>query len=175
MNRFLAALVCLVLASCSGWPGAQTLGVVDDPDAGTKALLVAMGMVVDGIGVYGHLCAPVQTPACNSPKTYADAKLIAQAMVADAQLVAAGKRSSTAATIIFALTQYQLVKTVANSPGPTNPQAAPDQEARAYIDSIAAGDLLISTADSRVRAAYGVNTSVASLMAGLEAKVAALP
>jgi hypothetical protein len=176
MTRIIAAfLLALSLASCSGMPGAQTLGVEPDPDSGKKALIVSMGFVVDAVGVYGKLCAPVQTPACKSPKTYADAKLIAGIIVTDAQLVVDGKRSTLAAALILGLTQYQLVKTIADTPGPTNPEAAPDQTAVAYIDSIAAADLLITTADDRVRAAYGANTTVAELMAGLQVKVAALP
>ena len=176
MTRTIAALVLtLALASCTGWPGAQTLGVEDDPDSGKKALIVSMGFVVDAVGVYGKLCAPVQTPACKSPKTYADAKLIAGIIVTDAQLVIDGRRSTLAAALILGLTQYQLVKTIADTPGPTNPEAAPDQTAVAYIDSIAAADLLITTADQRVQAAYSVNTTLAELMAGLKAKVEALP
>ena len=176
MTRTLCALLLtFALASCTGWPGAQTLGVEDDPDSGKKALIVSMGFVVDAVGVYGRLCAPVQTPACKSPKSYADAKLIAGIIVTDAQLVVDGKRSTLAAALILGFTQYQLVKTIADTPGPTNPEAAPDQTAVAYIDSIAAADLLITTADQRVQAAYSVNTTLAELMAGLKAKVEALP
>ena len=176
MTRTLCALLLtLALTSCSNMPGAQTFGLEDDPDSGKKALIVSMGFVVDAVGVYGKLCAPVQTPACKSPKTYADAKLIAGVIVNDAQLIVDGKRSTLAGALILGLTQYQLVKTIADTPGPTNPEAAPDQTAVAYVDSIAAADLLITTADQRVRAAYGANTTVAELMVGLQAKVAALP
>lgn len=176
MIRALAALfLALALTSCSGLPGAQTIGIEPDPDASKKALIVSMGFVVDAVGVYGKLCAPVQTPACKSPKHYADAKLIAGIIVTDAQLVIDGKRSTLAAALILGLTQYQLVKTIADTPGPTNPEAAPDQTAVAYVDSIAAADLLITTADQRVQAAYSVNTTLAELMTGLQAKVAALP
>lgn len=176
MTRILTAfLLALTLASCSGWPAVQTLGLQDDPDKGKKSLIVAMGFVVDAIGVYGKLCAPVQTPACNSPKSYADAKLIAGMIVNDAQLVMDGKRSSVAGALVLALVQYQLVKTISAQPGPTNPEVAPTEASISYIASIEAADLLISTADERVREAYGVNTSVEDLMAGLKAKVAALP
>ena len=175
ITRALVALLCLLLASCNGWPGAQSLGIQSDPDASKKALLVTMGFVVDAVGVYGHLCAPVQTPACTEPKAYQDAKLIAGIVVTDAQLVAEGKRSALAASIIFGLTQYQLVKTVAHQPGPTDVNAEPTAAAISYIDTIGAADLLISTSSQRVQDAYGVNTSVADLLAELKAKVAALP
>lgn len=176
MTRILTALfLALTLTSCSGWPGAQTLGVTEDPDKGKKSLIVAMSFVVDAIGVYGKLCAPVQTSACNSPKSYQDAKLIAGMIVSDAQLVMDGKRSSIAGALVLGLVQYQLVKTISAQAGPTNPEAAPTEVSISYIASIEAADLLISTADERVRGAYGVNTSVDELMANLKAKVAALP
>jgi hypothetical protein len=168
-------LLALTFTSCTGLPGAQTFGLEEDPDESTKALLVTMGFVVDAVGVYGKLCAPVQTPACKSPKHYADAKLIAGIVADDAALVVDGRRTPLAAALIFGLTQYQLVKTIAGTAGPQGSSAPPDLAAVAYIDSISAADLLIGAADQRVRAAYGVNTSVADLMAALRAKVAALP
>ena len=170
-----AGLLSLTLASCSWLPGNQTLGMERDPDASKKSLILAMGFVVDAIGVYGHLCAPVKTPACNSPKSYTDAKLIASAIAFDAQLVAAGRRSPIAEALVLGLVQYQLVKTIAAQPGPTNPQAPPDKAALAYVDSIAAADLLIDTADQRVQDALSVNTPVGDLVAELRQKVSNLP
>ena len=175
MKRIIAALLTLALASCGSMPGVQTVGLQSDPDSAKKALIVSMGFVVDAIGVYGKLCAPVQTPACNSPKTYADAKLIARTVVTDAQLVAEGKRTASVASLLFALTEYQLVKTIGNQPGPTDPASPPAIQAVAYIDSINAADLLITTADARVKDAFGVNTTVAELVMGLQQKVDALP
>jgi hypothetical protein len=176
MMRIIATLVLtLALASCSSLPGSQTLGLTEDPDRGKKALLVRMGLVVDALGIYGKLCAPVKTDACKSPQHYADAKLIAATIVDDAQLVVDGKLSPLAAGIIFGLTQAQLIKTLADEPAPTKPDAAPTQETIAYIDAIGAGLLLIQTADDRVAEGYGVNTTVAELMTDLQAKVAALP
>lgn len=176
MTRTVAALLLtLALASCSSWPGAQTLGVEDDPHSEAKALLIAMSMTVDAVGVYGHLCAPVVTPACKSPKSYENLKRIAGTIVQDADDVVSGRMSPTAAIVIFAFTQYALVKTAANSTAPTNPQATPDEAAIAYIRSIAAGDMLISAASAKVRAAMSVNTTPAQLMVELRAKLAALP
>jgi len=176
MIRTIAAIfLALALTSCSGLPGAQTIGIEPDPDASKKALIVSMGFVVDAVGVYGKLCAPVQTPACKSPKHYADAKLIVPTIIADAQLVVDGKRTPLVAWLILGMTQAQLVKTIADAPAPTNPEASPDQAAIAYVDAIGAADLLITGAEQRVHEAYGANTSLAELMAGLQAKVAALP
>lgn len=175
MVRTLVAIITLTLASCSSLPGAQTLGLQEDPDSGKKAVLVRMALVVDALGVYGKLCAPVKTEACKSPEHYANAKLIAGTIVDDAQLVVNGTLDPLAATIIFGFTQAQLIKTIADAPAPTNPNAPPSAETIAYIDSIGAGVLLISTADQRVRDAYGVNTTVEELMVELRQKVEALP
>jgi len=175
MTRIIILALALALASCAGWPGAQTLGVEPDPDSEKKALLVAMGLTVDAVGVYGALCAPVVTPACKSPQSYENLKRIAHTIVLDADDVVSGRLSPTAAILIFGFTQYALVKTAAGSPAPTNPQATPDEAAIAYIRSIAAGDMLISTASAKVRDAMAVNTTPAQLMAELRAKVAALP
>lgn len=158
-----------------GLTACQTLALEADPDRTKKGLLVAMTLSVDAIGVYGKLCAPLQTPACKSPKGYSDAKLIAGTLATDARLVVDGQRSAWAQIVIFGLTQAQLAKTLGDQPGPTNPDAPPNAETIAYIDSIDAADILISTASERVQEAVSVNTNLADLLADLDARVAALP
>jgi len=178
MRKLVALVFCYFLTACAGstgLPAMQTLGLEPDADAQKKQVLAMMGLTVDAVGVYGKLCAPVQTKACNSPKHYQNAKLIAQSVSLDAKLVAEGRRSPVAALAIFALTQYALVKTVADQPGPTDPSAPPRPDAIAYIDAIDAADLLVTSADERVRDASGPNVSVADLLADLQARVAALP
>ena len=153
----------------------QTLGIDQDPDAQAKRLILATSFVADGVGVYGHLCAPVKTNACRSEKAYQDAKLILGALVEDAAAVSEGRMTPVVALATFGFVQWQLIKTVHGTPAPTDPNSPPLPDSYAYIQAIGAADMLVNTYDERVQDALAVNTSPQELLAGLRAKVAALP
>lgn len=168
LRTFIPALVfALTLSGC------QTVGIDQDPDRSKKLALVTTTIMVDAVGVYGHL--PVcdrsipQPLGCQEVKRYSDAKLIAQLVAQDYQ----GSSPLLGLGLIYA--QWQLSKTIAGTPGPTNPNAPPNEQTTAYLHAIGLADILISTADQRVRDAVSVNTSVAELQAKLQASVAALP
>jgi len=177
MRLAIAAIFAYFLTACASVPGEQTLGLSPDPDRTKKTVLVSMGLAVDAIGVYGRLpaCEASGPRPCRHAARYRDLKFHAAAIVADAKLMAAGDRSSLATALIFAAMQYQMVKTVHDAAPPTNPDLPPTPAAVAYVDAIGAADLLINSADDRVRDGVSVNVSVAELVADLEARVAALP
>lgn len=178
-RAFLATFAFVfTLTACASVPGLQTAGLASDPESQTKALLVAMGLTVDAVGVYGRLpeCRDQGPRPCHKANPYRDAKLIANAVLQDAEALAAGRRSALAQIAIFGLTQWHLVKVISDDPEkPTNPELPPRLDAVAYIDAIDAADLLVSTADDRVQDAFSVNTSVADLLTSLREKVQALP
>ena len=179
MKLLFAILAALVLSSCARLPGLQTVGLQSDPDQATKYVLVSAGLVVDAVGVYGALppCAKgVKQPlGCRSEKAYRDAKLIAQSVGAGFEGLRTGSRSSLLLSAGLLYAQYELAKTLADTPGPTSPEAPPAPQAAAYLDAIGLADVLVNSADQRVKDAGSVNTTVVELLDSLQQKVAALP
>ena len=169
MRLLIATVFAFFLTACASIPGAQTVGLEPDPDKPTKAVLVAAGLMVDAVGVY---CALPDHKA----KACRDAKLIAGGLVLTLKPLGAGqRRSSVFLTAALLYSQYQLAKTVAGTPGPTDPEGYPKPETVAYLEAAGLLDILALTASERVQDGVSVNTSVGDLVAELEAKVAALP
>lgn len=177
MRLLIATVFAYFLTACASVPGGQTLGLAPDPDRTAKAAIVTASFVVDGIAVYGKLpeCRKDGPKPCRVAKNYTDAKLIAQSLVGDMRLLVAGKRSAIATVATLALIQYQISKTIAAVPGPTDPFDPPRPDAIAYIDAIGAADVLVSTASDRVQDSLSVNSTLADLLADLEVRAAALP
>ena len=169
MRLTIATVFAFFLTACASIPGAQTVGLESDPDKPTKAVLVAAGLMVDAVGVYCTL-PDHKAKACR------DAKLIAGGLVLTFAPLAKGqKRSNIFLTAALLYSQYQLAKTIADTPGPTDPEGYPKPETIAYLEAAGLLDILASTASERVQDGVSVNTSVADLVADLQAKVAALP
>ena len=178
MRLLIATTFAFFLTACTSIPGAQTVGLESDPDKPTKAVLVATGLMVDALAVYAALpdCGSGVGDACKKPKAYRDAKLIAQATVLTFAPLAKGQhRSSVFLSAALLYSQYQIAKTMASAPGPTNPESYPPPQTLQYLEAAGLADVLISTASERVQDGVSVNTSVGDLVMELEAKVAALP
>lgn len=170
MRLLFASLIAFILTAC------QTVGIESDPDAPVKAVIVATGIAVDTVGVYGTLppCVLGVKP-CHDPKKYAQAKLLAQSAGAALQTVGNSSRSQIFLTAGLLYFQYEAAKTLAGSPGPTNPEAPPTNTTVATLQALNLADVLVSTADQRVRDSSGPNVTVADLLADLQKRVAALP
>ena len=179
MRLLIASVFAFFLIGCAGntgIPGVQSVGLEPDPDRPAKLLLVTAGIAVDGVGVYGRFppCESKVKP-CHDPKKYRDAKLVAQAIAGDMKLLASGKRSDLAMGLILMYAQWQLAKTIAGEPSPTDPESPPATSTIQTLDAIGAAGILVTTASERVRDAASVNSSVADLLADLDSRVAALP
>lgn len=173
-------LVSLSACQTLGVPGSQTLGISADPEQAVKMTIVATSLVTDAVAVVGKLppCDKTvsQPLGCRPEKAYRDAKLILQSTV-DGFSGIQGSNGLSSLVMVAALgyAQYEISKTLANESGPTNPQGAPTPQTVAYLAAIGAADVLINSADQRVRDASGPNTTVPELLAELQAKVSALP
>ncbi len=176
---FLAILCGVYLSACASVPGTQTLGIDSDPDKLTKTVLVTAGLVVDAVGVYGHLppCAKAlkQPLGCRSEKAYRNAKLISQSTALGFEGLKNGNRSALLLSAGLLYAQYMIAKDIAATPGPTDPNAPPSPTAVAYLEALGLADILVNSADERINDAASVNVTVADLVAELRAKVAALP
>lgn len=177
MRLAVASVFAFFLTACASVPGSQTLGLEDDPDRPTKLVLAAATLMVDGVHVYAALpvCGSGVGDACRSEKRYRDAKLIAQSTASMLSSVNTQRRSSVFLTAALIYSQYQIAKTVAAAPAPTEPEAYPTPAVVAQLEALGLLDVLVNTADDRVRDAASVNTSVASLVENLQARAAALP
>ena len=168
MMRLSAACAALILSGC------QTLGLESDPDQATKLAIAASGIMVDAVGVYGHL-PPCGVDPCRVEKRYRDAKLIAQAVGGSFEALRHRPRASWFLTAALLYGQYEIAKTIGDSPAPTLPEEPPMPATIATLEAAGLADILISTADERVRDAASVNTTIPELLDALGAKVAALP
>lgn len=179
MRLLFASLIAFVLTACAHVPGAQTVGLESDPDQATKMVLVSAGLVTDAVAVIGHMppCdkAVKQPLGCKPEKAYRDSKLILQATVAGFEGLKSGNRSALLLSAALIYAQYAIAKDLAAQPGPTNPDAAPTPQAVAYLDAIGLADVLVNSADQRVRDASSPNVTVQELLVELQGKVAALP
>lgn len=176
--RILPAIVfAYFLTACSSVPGTQTLGIDPDPQAEVKQAIVAATLAVDAVGAYGTLpsCKTVKG-LCKDDKAYMNAKLIVQSGAGGlAQLASQKSPTGLLLTAGLVYMQWQLTKTITQSPGPTDPNAPPAPALVAQLAALQAADVLIQTADQRVRDAAGPNVTVGELLDELQAKVAALP
>ncbi len=158
-----------------GLTACQTIGIEADKEAATKSILVATGLMVDAVAIYGHLPPCPAPDPCRKEKAYQDAKLISLATVAAFEPVRDGQRSSVFLSAALLYSQYQIAKTLANAPAPTVPEASPAPATLQYLEAAGLTDILISTAHERVQQAVSVNTSVGELLDHLSARVSALP
>ena len=157
--------------------GCQTVGIDEDPQRPLKITIAASAIAVDTVGAYGKLpdCGSGVGDMCRSPKSYASAKTISQTFVRGLSMTSGTPRSSIFLTAGLLYFQYELSKTITDAPAPTDPEADPTEAVRKKLEALEALDLLVSTADERVTAAASVNTTVAELLADLNARVLALP
>lgn len=179
MRKFaplLSAFLAASLVACASLPGAQTVGIASDPDATTKQVLVAAGLMIDAVGVYGKLPpCELKVEPCRSEKAYSNAKLIATSVADGFQSLRNGSQSSLLLTAGLVYAQYTLAKTLSAAPGPTDPNAPPAAASVAYIQALGLADVLVNTADARIRDAASPNVTVVELLDDLSKKVAALP
>lgn len=171
MRLAVATVFCFFLTAC------QTLALEEDPDRPTKLVLASAALLVDGVHVYAALplCGSGVGDGCRVERRYRDAKLLAQSTANVLAAVKTQKRSSIFLTAALLYTQYQVAKTVAGAPGPTDPEGYPTPAVVAQLEALGMLDVLINSADERVQDAASVNTSVADLVDHLQARAAALP
>lgn len=171
MRVFLAALVAISLSAC------QTIGIESDNQATIKQAIAVTSIAVDTVGAYGNLpdCAPGVGSLCKKPKAYTDAKLIAHSFVDGLKITAAQDHPSVFLSAGLLYFQFQLAKTIADAPSPTDPEAPPSIAVEKQLAALKLADILVSTADSRVKDAASPNTTVEELIADLDARVNALP
>ena len=169
LRTFLPAFVfALTLMGC------QTVGIESDPERAYKSTIVATGLAVDAVAVYGTLpaCGSGVGDMCQKPNAYRDAKMLTKAF---AVTLRGAERPSVFLTAGLLYYQWQLAKTVGGEPGPTNPEAAPADSVVRQLQALQMADVLVSTFDARIEAASGPNVTVAELLATLDAKIAKLP
>ena len=171
MRLIIVTVFAYFLTAC------QTVGIEGDPEKPTKLVLASAGLMVDAVGVYGALplCGSGVGDACKNEKRYRDAKLVAQSTANVLAAVKTQPRSSIFLTAALLYSQYQVAKTIAAAPAPTEPEAYPTPQTVAYLEAAGLLDILVNSADQRVQDAASVNTSVADLVDDLQARVAALP
>lgn len=157
MRLAAATVFAFFLTAC------QTVGIEEDPDRPTKLVLAAATLMVDGLHVYAALplCGSGVGDACRHEKRYRDAKLIAQSTANVLAAVKTHPRSSIFLTAALLYSQYQVAKTVAGAPAPTDPEGYPTPQTVAYLEAAGLLDILVNSADQRVQDAASVNTSVA--------------
>lgn len=169
LRTFLPAFVfALTLMGC------QTMGIEGDPQRPYKVAIVATTLATDAVATFGTLpeCGTGVGDLCQKPGAYRDAKLLTRAFAATLK---ASDRPSVFLTAGLLYYQYQLAKTVAGEPGPTNPEGPPSDAVARQLAALQMADVLVSTLDERIEAASGPNVTVAELMADLDASLAKLP
>ena len=173
MRLLIAITFAYFLTACASVPGSQSLGLASDPDRSYKAVIVATTLGIDAVHVYGTLpaCGSGVGDMCKKPKAYTDVKLITKGF-AETLRQPRGSIFLTSGLLYF---QYQVGKTLAGAPGPTDPEAAPSDAIAKQLAAMQLADILVSTADERVQDAFSVNTSAADLLKTLDEKLAALP
>ena len=159
-----------------GLTACQTLGVESDPDRTTKAAIASASIVTDAVAAYCRL--PGKESGLHPysvPERCRDAKMIMTSVAASFEPLRYSERPSIFLTAGLLYAQFQVAKTIADAPAPTSPEAPPTPAVAAYLQGIGMADILVSTADDRVRDAIGPNTSVVELLDELQDKVASLP
>lgn len=154
--------------------GCQTVGIDQDPERTNKATIVAATLAVDALAAYGTLpeCASGVGDMCKKPKAYADAKLLTTGFAAT---LGGSDRPSIFLTAGLLYYQWQLSKTIAGAPGPTNPESPPSDAVVKQLAALGLADVLVSTFDARIRDAASPNVTVEELQDRLAASVAKLP